>query len=51
MSNDHAWFIALSYGITGVAVLGYNELIPSVEVESVALVMPPDALSQVAAAA
>ncbi|MBS0191414.1 MAG: flagellar biosynthesis protein FlhA [Phycisphaerales bacterium] len=37
--------------ITGVAVLGYNELIPSVEVESVALVMPPDALSQVAAAA
>ncbi len=21
MSNDHAWFIALSYGITGVAVL------------------------------
>lgn len=37
--------------IPGVAVLGYNELIPSIEVESVALVMPPDSLMSPALAA
>ncbi len=37
--------------IAGVAVLGYNELIPSIEVESLALVMPPESLSQSAALA
>ncbi|MBS0188194.1 MAG: FHIPEP family type III secretion protein, partial [Planctomycetes bacterium] len=37
--------------IAGVAVLGYNELIPSMEVESVALVMAPEALTQPAMAA
>jgi len=31
--------------ISGIAVLGYNELVPSMEVESVALVMPPDSLN------
>ena len=37
--------------IPGVAVLGYNEIIPSLEVESLALVMPPDSLMQTTKAA
>jgi flagellar biosynthesis protein FlhA len=32
--------------IPGVAVLGYNEIIPTLEVESLALVMPPESMLQ-----
>ena len=37
--------------IPGVAVLGYNEIIPTLEVESLALVMPPEAMLQTTRAA
>jgi flagellar biosynthesis component FlhA len=32
--------------IPGVAVLGYNEIVPTLEVESLALVMPPESMLQ-----
>ena len=37
--------------IAGVAVLGYNEIIPTLEVESLALVMPPESMLQATRAA
>jgi flagellar biosynthesis component FlhA len=36
--------------LPGVAVLGYNEIVTGVDVESVALVMPPEELATAAAA-
>ncbi|MDX2148806.1 MAG: flagellar biosynthesis protein FlhA [Planctomycetota bacterium] len=37
--------------VPGVAVLGYNEIVPNIEVQSLALVMPPPELQQPVAAA